>query len=81
VKPLASCNADGETWSIISTNGTPLCAPVYRLADQTSLVSATAEAEARAAKLRDMASQGVLLNQKHIRLDAAIAGASSARNI
>lgn len=42
------------------------------LTDQTSLVAATNEAEVKTTKLREASSQAVLLNQKRIRLDAAI---------
>jgi chromosome segregation ATPase len=42
------------------------------LADQTTLVAAANDAEVKGTRLREMASQAVLLNQKRIRLDAAI---------
>jgi coiled-coil domain-containing protein 40 len=44
------------------------------LADQTLLVAATTDAEVKTTQLRENTSQAVLLNQKRVRLDAAIAG-------
>lgn len=42
------------------------------LADQTALVNAANDAEAKASRLRDLTSHAVLLDQKRIRMDGAV---------